>query len=139
MAYRYLDRPLEDLMKDDVHLFCACGRYVRFGPEDWVRWPGSTLHRIAARMRCKGCGQRGNIPEVRLTATSTRSVGSGKYGVGDYSGVSRAQPIQSTHQRRKSRRHRDWFLWQKCPACGRHYAPHVTSAQIIARNPRFNT
>jgi hypothetical protein len=132
MAYRYLDIALEDLTLSDVHLFCACGRYVTLGPEDWRRWPGASLHRIAARLRCKGCGQLGNIPEVRLTSASARF---GHFGRAPMPGEGTSTaPIATTHPRRTSRRRRNWWLWEKCPACGRHYAPHVSREQIMARS-----
>lgn len=136
MRYRYLDTTTDQLAAgaNDIHMYCACGRYALFGPEQFAQWPGSSLHRIAARLRCTGCGARGNIPQITLSSVHARS---GKCVSGDNSYAARGTPIQTTHQRRTSRRHRNWWLWVKCPACGRHFAPHVLSAQIIAlQKPR---
>jgi hypothetical protein len=71
MSYRYLDAPVSDLLEreQDIHFFCHCGHHITFGPEDFRRWPHSTLHRIAARMRCSVCGAIGDIPDIRITSS----------------------------------------------------------------------
>lgn len=103
MAYRYLDFAVAELIADckDVHFFCACGRHVMLGPEDFVRWPNSTLHRIAARMRCTGCRSIGLIPEIRLTATASR--GGHTACVVETTDDRSHGPISTTHQRRRPR------------------------------------
>lgn len=106
MRYRYLDTPPDQLiaLRSDIHFFCACGRHVCFGPEDFAKWPNSSLHQIAARLRCTGCGALGNVPEVRVTAVSTRSVGSGTGGGhSDSVPVSRGSQIPTTHPSRRGR------------------------------------
>src|SRR5689334_19875970 len=103
MRYRYLDFTTEHLIasRNDVHFFCACGHHVRLGPADFAKWPRSSLHGIAARLRCTGCGAIGNIPEVRLTATSHPSVGSSSCGRPDDTDVTRGTPVYTTHPRRR--------------------------------------
>jgi hypothetical protein len=103
MEYRYLDTTTSELAAGgcDIHLFCACGRHVMFAPDDFAKWPGSSLHRIAAKLRCSRCGCLGNIPEVRITAVSARmghaSRSAGPEGTGSGS-------IATTHPSRRRRR-----------------------------------
>ena len=77
MTYRYLDATVAELIErnEDVCFYCRCARHVTLGPEDFARWPNSTLHRIAARLRCTGCNSLGDIPEVRISAVRARSGG----------------------------------------------------------------
>ena len=74
------------------------------------RWLASlsTLHRIAARLRCTGCNSLGDVPEVRVSAVRARSGGRDADAGAHcpmFEAHSRSHAIvQTTHPRRSRRK-----------------------------------
>lgn len=93
---------------------------------------GRSLYRFIARLRCKGCGAIGDIPEIRLTSSDTRF---GHFGNSAPAPAGGWQTNATTHPSRSRRRRKNWWLWVWCPACGGHYAPHALVPKFTSASP----
>lgn len=73
MPYPFLDRTCAELVAGGaaITFYCRCGRYFEIRSSDFGRWPESSLHGVARRLKCSGCGALGAVDSVIVNPEHT--------------------------------------------------------------------